>query len=202
MHSIAIRVEGIERRKRSTGLFHIVAGLFLIANASEYFKQSLYQNFWSVLPVFLVAFISLFYGFFRRRLDPMAHYNHWVRMLQFLMFSMLGVFMLQTHADFRVVSLFLWAVISILLLFTERKIFHDAYLAFNHNNISIPGYFSTRVMPWSVIESVVIRPDYVTIYYPNNKFVQYEVLNSIDSSTIEKINNFCSQKIAGKEVVR
>ena len=59
MHRIAIKIDGIERRKRSTGLFHVVAGLFLIANAVEFFKQSAYQNFFAVLPIFFIAVVLL-----------------------------------------------------------------------------------------------------------------------------------------------
>ena len=98
MHRISIKIEGIERRKRSTGLLHIVAGLFLIANATEYHKQEAYENFFAVLPIFLVAAASLFYGFFRNKIDPHAQYNHWMRMLQFLMFSILGILLLKSKS--------------------------------------------------------------------------------------------------------
>ena len=59
MHRLAIKIDGIERRKRSTGLFHIVAGLFLVANAAEFYKQSAYQNFLAVLPIFFIAAVSI-----------------------------------------------------------------------------------------------------------------------------------------------
>ena len=133
--------------------------------------------------------------FFRKRIDPAAQYNHWVRMLQFLMFSVLGIFMWQAKLDMRTLTVFLWAIICIPLLFTERKVFHDASLSFSNSNITIPGYFSTRVVPWSVVDSVVVRNDFVTIHYPNNKYIQYEVLNQMAPADIEKINRFCQQQI-------
>lgn len=198
MYSIPIRIEGIEKRKRGTGLLHVAAAFFLIANAGAYYKQLEYQNFLPVLPVYIVALISLVYGLFRKKIDPPAQYNHWVRMLQFLMFSVLAVFMLKTKMDIRTFTLFLWAVICIPLLFTERKVFHDASLSFSNNNITIPGYFSNKVLPWSVIDNVVIRTDFVTIYYPNNKYVQYEVLDRINQTEIEKIDRFCQQQLKGR----
>jgi hypothetical protein len=197
MYSIPIKIEGIERRKRGTGLLHIAAALFLIANAGAYYKQIGYQNFLTVLPIYLVALISLAYGLFRKKFDPSAQYNHWVRMLQFLMFSILGIFMWQSEMDMRTLTVFLWAIICIPLLFTERKVFHDASLSFSNSNITIPGYFSTKVVPWSVVESVVVRNDFVTIHYPNNKYVQYEVLDQIAQTEIEKINRYCQQQIDG-----
>ena len=201
MHLIAIKIDGIERRKKSTGLFHVVAGLFLLANIAEYYKQLNYQNFFSVLPMYLVAVASLLYGLFRNKMDPKAKFNHWMRMLQFLIFSLLGILMLKTKMDFRNISLFLWAVICILLLFTERKIFHDAFLNLSKNNITIPGYFSNKVLPWSVIENVIVRQDYVTIYIPRNRYIQYEVLSELSEAEIKDINFFCQQHIEEKQPV-
>lgn len=201
MHLIAIKIDGIERRKKSTGLFHVVAGLFLLANIAEYYKQLNYQNFFSVLPMYLVAVASLLYGLFRNKMDPKAKFNHWMRMLQFLIFSVLGILMLKTKMDFRNISLFLWAVICILLLFTERKIFHDAFLNLSKNNITIPGYFSNKVLPWSVIENVIVRQDYVTIYIPRNRYIQYEVLSELSEAEIKDINFFCQQHIEEKQPV-
>ena len=201
MHLIAIKIDGIERRKKSTGLFHVVAGLFLVANIAEYYKQLNYQNFFSVLPMYLVAVASLVYGLFRNKMDPKAKFNHWMRMLQFLIFSVLGILMLKTKMEFRNISLLLWAVICILLLFTERKIFHDAFLNLGRNNITIPGYFSNKVVPWSVIENIIVRQDYVTIYIPENKYIQYEVLSELNEAEIKNINLFCQQHIEEKQTV-
>lgn len=195
MYSIPIKIEGIERRKKGTGLLHVAAGLFLLANASTFYKQQHYQNFFMVLPVYLVALLSLVYGLFRKKLDAPARFNHWVRMLQFLMFAILGIFMLKTTMDFRTFTIFLWAVICIPLLFTERKVFHDAALSFRSNSITIPGYFSNKTIPWSVVDNVIVRTDFVTICYPNNKYVQYEVLDRINPEEIEKINRFCQQQL-------
>ena len=90
MHRIAIKIDGIERRKKSTGVFHVIAGLFLIANIAEYYKQTNYQSFLTVLPMYVIATTSLLYGLFRNRIDPHAQFNHWMRMLQFWYFLSLA----------------------------------------------------------------------------------------------------------------
>jgi hypothetical protein len=195
MHQIKIKVEGIERRKRSTGVLHIIAGLVLLTNANRYYKLLGYEHLTNVLPAFLIGLASILYGSLRKRIDPSAHYNHWMRMLQFLMFAVLGIFMQKGALTFGNSILFLWAVICICLLFTERKIFHDASLVFGPTNVSVPGYFSTHVIPWNRIENVVVRPDFVTIQYLNNKDVQYEMLRPIASSEIDIINHFCAKQI-------
>lgn len=198
MHRIAIKIEGIERRKKSTGLFHIIAGLFLLITAGSYLKQLQYRNFLPLLPVFLVGLASVFYGLLRNKMDPKAAFNHWVRVAQFLMFAILGVMLLQTKMEFRNVTVLLWAAICIMLLFTERKIFHDAFLFVNENSITIPGYFSNKVIPWTVIDNIVVRADFVTIYYANNRFMQYEMLSEINDTEIKNINLFCRQQLNKK----
>jgi hypothetical protein len=199
MHRIPIKIEGIERRKRSTGLLHIVAGLFLITSISTYFKSLGYHNFLSVLPMYIVAVASLIYGLFRKKIDPKAKYNHWLRVIQFLVFAVLGILMLKAKIDFRNFTLLLWAVICIFLLFTERKVFHDALLTLGEKSVSIPGYFSNRVLPWEVIENLVIRQDYVTIYLPQNKYIQHEVLVELGEKEISDMNNFCRQQLKEKQ---
>ena len=107
--------------------------------------------------------------------------------------------MLKTRIDFRNILLLSWAVICVLLLFTERKVFHDAFLTLQEKSVSIPGYFSNRILPWEVIENLVIRQDYVTIYLPQNKYLQYEVAVELSEKEIKDLNNFCQQKLTEKQ---
>jgi hypothetical protein len=195
MYSITIKTEGIERRRKSIGILHIIAGFFLLLNAGEYSRQMNYQTFWPVLPFYFTALVSLGYGVFRKRLDPAARFNHWVRMLQVLVFISLAVLMMNKTTEFRILSLFLWAAVCMMLLFSERKAFHHSSLFFGKDQISIPGHFSDKIVLWEEVEEVVLRPDYVTICFPENKYSQYEVLNEVSQPELEKINSFCREKI-------
>ena len=122
-----------------------------------------------------------------------------MRVLQFLVFAVLGIFMLKAKIEFRSFTLLLWAFICILLLFTERKVFHDAFLTLEKKSVSIPGYFSNRILPWEVIENLVVRQDYVTIYLPQNKYIQHEVLVELSEREIEDMNIFCQQQLNEKQ---
>ena len=195
MYKIQVKIEGIERRKRSTGLLHIVAGFFLIANGGTYFRQMNFENLELVLPFYLVAAASLLYGFFRQRIDPSAQFNHWVRLLQFLTFSALAIVFLGFSKAPQIIGLFLWAVITLFLMFTERKVFHDAYLQVKPDGIHVPGYLKNNVVPWAIIESFVVRADYVTILRRDQKYVQLEMLHDLGKQDVEHINQFSKQHI-------
>ena len=179
MYKIPVKLEGIERRKRSTGLLHIVAGFFLIANAAGYYKQIDYSSLSLVAPVFFVAFASLIYGFFRKRLDPAAKYNHWIRMIQFLTFALLAITMIQTTSNLKLFTLVLWAIMILFLMFTERKIFHDTDLQIKAEGVYVPGYFKSHLMPWHIISAFVLRNDYLTITRTSQKYVQLELLKDM-----------------------
>lgn len=196
MHKIPVKIEGIERRKRSTGLLHVVAGFFLIVNAGTYNQLHQYEQLAVVLPVYAIALLSLVYGFGRKRIDPLARYNHWLRMLQFLVFAVLGVLMINTGKSLTAATLFLWAGITLLLLFTERKVFHDTALLLLEDGIHVPGYFRNHVLPWAIVEELVLRQDYVTILRKDKKYVQLELLTPVTAEETEQINRYSKAQIA------
>ncbi|HVE60434.1 MAG TPA: hypothetical protein VNA26_01350, partial [Chitinophagaceae bacterium] len=112
MYSIPLKIEGIERRKRSTGILHLIAGLFLITTAGDYYEHLNYEEFLNVLPVYMVCGVSLTYGFFRKRIDPSARFNHWVRMLQFITFAILAISFTSFADRVTNIALFLWAIVT------------------------------------------------------------------------------------------
>jgi hypothetical protein len=195
MYKIPVKIEGIERRKRSTGLLHVIAGFFLISNASTYFKHLNYFDFIFVSPFFIVGAASFVYGFFRRRLDPAAIYNHWLRMLQFLTFAILAVSFMSFASGVVYFGLFLWAVVTLFLMFTERKVFHDTVMQIKEDGIHVPGYFTSHVIPWHIVADFILRTDYVTISRTNLKYVQLELLGNIEADEVAAINDFSRQKI-------
>lgn len=196
MLKIPVKIEGLERRKRSTGLVHIVAGFFLVANAGTYNQLHNYERTGVVIPVYAIALVSLLYGFLRKRIDPAARYNHWVRLAQFLTFVVMGVLMIGLDNTLTGVSLFLWAAITLLLLFTERKTFQDPSLLLHEDGIHIPGNFKDHVLPWELVEELVLRQDYVTILRKDKKYVQLEILSPMAEQEVEQINRYSRQQIA------
>ena len=195
MYTIDVKIEGIERRKQSTGLLHLAAGFFLLAKTLDLFKYNGYKNLLAVLPFFAVAAACLVYGFIKRKYDPLAKYNHWMRTMEVLAFALLGILMINKGRPIDYLILFTWAIICLFLMFTERKMFHDAKMSFKKDGIFIPGYFYNKQILWNNVKEIVARQDFITIFYPNNKFLQYEVLNHINEKELSDINLFCKSQI-------
>ncbi len=195
MYNIPVKIEGIEKRKRSTGILHVIAGLYLITIAGDFYKHLNYQDFFKVLPVYLVSAISIAYGFLRKRIDNVAHYNPWVRMLQFVTFTILAIVFTNFARGVSYFGLILWSIVTLFLIFTERKVFHDMVMQIKDDGIHIPGYFTRHIIPWSIVMDFILRADYVTISRTNHKYVQLELLDNIDTSELTAINDFSRQKI-------
>lgn len=200
MLSIKVKIEDIEKRRRSAGLLHIVIGFFLIAKGADYYKYLEYENFLPVMPVFLVAFVSLVYGFARRRIDPYAKYNYLVRLAQVVCFTGLVIVFLQIGRSIDYIGVFAFVAFSILLLFSERRIFQETIIYIKDEGISIPGYYREHLVPWQSLTEVVVREDFITLFHIKKKYLQYQVMQDLSTLEIAKMNGFCKEKVGGEMV--
>lgn len=201
MFDIPVKVEGIEKRRRSVGLFHILTGLFLSANASLLYKHLNYTSLWMLLPIYAVSLASIFYGLFRKRLDVANKYNRWLRVIQLLIFLVLASNELRSGSSIRSISLFLWAGISLALLITERLLFNYPSIKLSTDGISTPGSITMRKIGWNDLESVVVRQDFITLNYNNKKeYLQFEISAILTGTEIERINLFCNEQLSKAEL--
>lgn len=199
MFSVNVIIEGIEKRRRSAGLLHLVVGFYLILNASIYYRSVDYRNFWPVLPVLLVGSFSIFYGFFRNRIDSAHRYNYWLRLLQVITFTGLGVLMIGVGRTMDQVSVFAFVFLSILLLFSERRIFQETTIHINEDGIRIPGYYRDYLVQWKDLSNVVIREDFITIFHRQKKYLQYQVMQDLSTLEVARMNAFCLERLEARE---
>jgi hypothetical protein len=197
MYSITVKIEGIESRRRSAGILHIVTGFFMLFNASNYYRFTDYKNVWPAAFVLLVASISLFYGFFRRKMDLSAHYNYWLRLVQVVSFTVLGFLMIGTGRPSDYIGVFVFALLCIVLMFSERRIFNETTVYFKEEGIKIPGYYRDHLITWEEVAEVVVREDFLTIFNNNQKYLQFQVMQDLSTLEVAKMNAFCKEKVEG-----
>jgi hypothetical protein len=199
MYSITVKIDGIESKRRSAGLLHIVTGFFLIAKGSDYYRLLNFQGFITLLPIFAVAGISLFYGFFRRKVDVFAKYNSLVRVLQIITFLVLGIAMMNRGTTWDYVGLFLFAFLCFLLLLSEKRIFKETTLFFDEKGVMIPGNYKDHLVSWEELTEVIIREDFLTLFHVKKKYLQYQVMQDLSTLEVAKINAFCREQIEKAE---
>lgn len=198
MYSVTVKIEGIESRRRSAGVLHVVVGFFMIFNASNYYRINNFKNLLPVAFVLLVASISLFYGFFRRRMDLSAHYNYWLRLVQVIGFTTLGFLAIGTGRPTDYIGVFVFALLCIVLMFSERRIFQETTIFFTEEGIKIPGYYRDHLVKWEELSEVIVREDFLTIFNTKEKYLQYQVMQDLSTLEVAKMNAFCKEKVDGE----
>ena len=201
MYSVAVKIEGIESRRRSAGILHVVVVFFLIFNAANYYRVNSFKNVFPVALILLIASVSLFYGFFRRRMDLSAHYNYWLRLAQLISFTVLGFLTLGTGRANDYVGGFVFAALCIVLTFSEKRIFNDTAVYFTDEGIKIPGYYRDHLVSWKDVSDVIVREDFLTIFNVNKKYLQFQVLQDLSTLEVAKMNAFCREKLGIKSEI-
>jgi hypothetical protein len=196
MYFLTVKIEDIEKRRRSAGLLHIVVGFFLIAKGADYFKYLDYENFLPVFPVFVLALVSLVYGFFRKKVDFTAKWNYWLRLAQVVGFTFLGIVLLKLGKPLDYWGVFIFMALTILLLFSERRIFMETIIYFDDNGIRIPGSYREHLVGWEEVTEVVVREDFLTIFHVKKKYLQYQVLQDLSTLELVKVNDYCNERIS------
>ncbi|HEU0112828.1 MAG TPA: hypothetical protein VFQ73_18275 [Flavisolibacter sp.] len=195
MYSVTVKIDGIESKRRSAGLLHIVVGFFLIAKGADYFKYLEYETIVPVIPVFLVAGLSLFYGFFRRKVDIFARYNAAIRLIQVLTFLVLGFIVMQGGRTIDYIGMFIFAFLCFMLMITERKVFEETTVFFDESGIRIPGNYKDYLVKWDELTEVVVREDFLTFFHIKKKYLQYQVMQDLSTLEVAKLNAFCREQI-------
>lgn len=191
MYNVAVKIEGMDRRRRSTGLVHAIAGFFLLIKAFDLYHYFDSRSLLPALPFLAVGAASLFYAFFRNRMDAAAKHNGALRLLQCIAFFSFSLLMYRLGKSFDSISLFFWGVLTLFLFFSERKIFKDTFLSFSDKGVLIPGTYRDYLVEWSALESVVVRHDFITLFHRGKKYLQYQVIQNLSELEVVKLNAFC-----------
>ncbi|MDB5252683.1 MAG: hypothetical protein JWP27_1852 [Flaviaesturariibacter sp.] len=180
---------------------HVVAGLYLIAVSTTWIQKSAGASLLPVVLLLAVALISLTYGFARKRVDARALYNRPIRVLQLVTFACAALLLYSTASAGTIIALSVWVVVAALLLVSEKRLFGQAALRLVDTGITVPGALADHLIPWSLIESVVVRADFATILRRDQKFVQLEVAAPLDNAQLDALNRYSQQQIAATPAV-
>jgi hypothetical protein len=198
---VPVKLESLDRRRRSAALMHVVAGLYLVAIGTTWFQKSGGGSLLPLLPLAGVALVSLVYGAGMKRFDARARYNRAIRLVQLAAFLGAAVLLFGAASTGTLVSLLIWVVVAGLLQASERRLFGQPALALVDAGVRVPGALTDHLIPWSVIESFIVRADFATILRRDQKFVQLEVAGPLDTAQLAALNSYSQQQIAAAPAV-
>lgn len=202
MYTVAVKIEGLEKRRRSTGLIHVIIGFFLLIKSLDLYKYIGERSVTPIVLFALVAVASLIYGFFRKRIDITAKHNAGLRLLQTVAFLSFGMIMYRLGNTIDYASLFIWSFLTFLLFLSEKKVFQETVITFMEDGIKIPGTYKEHMVRWEVLESVAVRHDFITLFHQGKKYLQYQVMQDLSELEVVKMNAFCKERIEASAVSR
>jgi hypothetical protein len=196
MYTVAVKIEGMEKRRRTTGLIHVIIGFFLLIKSFDLFKIMGAKATIALALFSSLALISLAYGFFRRRFDITAKHNAGIRLLQTVAFLSFGFLMYRLGKPMiEFASLFLWAFLTLLLFFSEKKVFQPTVITFMKEGIKVPGTYREHLVDWTILEDVTVRHDFITLFHKGKKYLQYQVMQDLSELEVVKMNAFCREQL-------
>lgn len=195
MYTVVVKIEGMDRRRRSTGLVHAILGFFLLIKSFDLYHYLDSRSVLPTLPFLAVGVVSLFYAFFRSRVDPAARHNAALRLLQCVSFFSFGFLMYRIGKSIDYSSLFIWALLTLFLFFSEKRVFKETVIRFLDKGILIPGSYRDYLVEWATLENVVIRHDFITLFHRGKKYLQYQVIQDLSELELVKMTAFCKEQI-------
>jgi hypothetical protein len=189
----------MERRRRSTSLVHAIIGFFLLIKSFDLYHYLDGRSLLPLLPFLAVSVASLFYAFFRSRVDVTAKHNAGLRLLQTITFFSFGFLMFRIGRSLDYISLAIWGLLTMILFFSEKRVFKETYLTFSEKGIQIPGSYRDYLVEWTTLENVVVRHDFITLFHRGKKYLQYQVQQDLSELELVKMNAFCREQIEQSE---
>ena len=99
------------------------------------------------------------------------------------------------------IGIFIFALLSIMLLFSEKRVFQETLIRIHENGIVIPGIYKDHLVEWMELSNVVVRQDFITLFHKKQKYLQYQVKEDLSTLEVAKLNAFCKERIEGAERV-
>ena len=193
---IPVRIESLEKRRRMTGVLHVVAGFYLLAATASWLLQRNMQGVPGALPFGIVALTAIVYGFRRRRKDPAARYNSALRGLEAVAMGLLAL----TQEGIAAYGLFAWTALSVMLLFSEKVLFQPSVIELTEAGVGLPGSPKPPVLPWNELENIIVRADFLTLFRHDKKYVQLEVTEALDPQLLAAADAFGKTQIRKQSI--
>jgi hypothetical protein len=98
-------------------------------------------------------------------------------------------------------SFLAFALITMILVFSERRIAQETNILIDESGLRIPGLTGDHLIKWEDLENVVVREDFITIFHRKQKFLQYQVKQDLSTLEVAKMNAFCREMIETGEKI-
>jgi hypothetical protein len=200
-YSIPIYFEPFERQKKAAKLIHLLAAFLMIANAWGDFNQPTPNLIFTVIQITGALLTITFIATGRKWLGNTSSGHRLFRILEALIFLYAAWYFFEKMNLQMMGFLQILAAIGLLMLFiTEKNIFSATFVTINEKGISTPGNIKNRFMPWSSIDNMLIKNDYVSINTIHNHFIQFETRIVLSELEMDEMNANCREQFVKNQL--
>lgn len=193
-YSIPIFFEPFERQKKAARLIHLLAGFLMLANAWGDFNQPTPSLFFTVVQI-AGALLTIVFALAGKKLFQLHKSTHRLfRLMEAIIFVYAAWYFFEVMNLRMMGFLQIVAAIGLLLLFsTEKNIFSPTAVTIDEKGITTPGNRKNRFMPWSSIDNILIKNDFVSVNTKQNHFIQFETGSILSELQMDEMNAFCRE---------
>ncbi len=123
--------------------------------------------------------------------DKLHKWNSVLRYSQSLLIGMAGVLLLMHAHWLNGVNGVLWGVVFAFLAKAEQCIFQPQQVVITETGIMYSNILCSTIVSWELIEKVVIRADYISIFKKNNRYLQFEITDDLSDVQLKEISELC-----------
>lgn len=191
-YSIPIFFEPFERQKKAARFIHLLAAFLMIANAWGDFNQPTPNLFFTVTQLAAAFIVILFVVAGKKLFVEWMNSNGLFRIIEALIF-LYAAWYFSSRMNMNLMSITQMAAAAglLFLFFTERKIFHPTNVRMDEKGIYTPNNMADRFIPWSSVENMLVKSDYISINTTKNQFIQFEISSILSEAQMDAANAFC-----------
>lgn len=171
---------------------HVMAALFMLLYALQYRNGEaswLYLMMLFPPPITIIALVL-----FKRRLFEELANLRMFRILELGFLVMGSMHFLQKNNEMLALLFLLVASLIGLIFYMETRLFSAQYIVFHKSHIEVPTLWRTRHIAWHTINKVVIRRPYLTILFPNERYMQWAIADAENEPSFdEQFVTFCEE---------
>ncbi|MBC8034471.1 MAG: hypothetical protein H7Y03_10015 [Chitinophagaceae bacterium] len=194
-HSVSVVSAPLERRKNNSGLLHGFTGFLLILKSMDFARIASPYARWILFILSAIGLISVFLGFVRKKIPAYGKWSKRFFILEGVGFLVLTAFFIPEGKPVHLIFTIVWTFLCGFFYFSEKRTERQAFVSLQKEGITIPGVLNDRLMPWSEVESVILRCDFLTINKKNNKYYQFEVAEENEEGFREAFNIYARSRL-------
>lgn len=142
-----------------------------------------------------IAFLFFIIPFILYKKNKLWKWNAIIRYTESFIITIGSIALLMHTVVWLKINGILWSILFIFLAKAEASAFKPQQITITTNEIKYSHILYPIVIQWNTIEKIIIRPDYISIFKKNGRYLQFEITDDLSDAQLIEINELCAKLI-------